>query len=199
MQAYTKVLEDLISEFKKLPGVGPKTAERFAFYILKAQKEEARALANAMMRVKDAIGNCKVCNNLSESQVCAICADSKRERTQVCIVEDPKDVMSLERSGGYKGLYHVLLGVLSPLDGVGPSDLKIDALMERVKKGDIKEVVIATGADTEGETTALYLTQLLKPLGVKISRIAYGIPVGSSIEYSDQATLAKAMEGRREL
>lgn len=199
MQAYTKVLDDLISEFKKLPGVGPKTAERFAFYILKAKKEEARALANALMKVKDSIGNCKVCNNLSESQICTICADSKRERTQICIVEDPKDVMSLERSGGYRGLYHVLLGVLSPLDGVGPSDLKIDALMERVKKGDIKEVVIATGADTEGETTALYLTQLLKPLGIKTTRIAYGIPVGSSIEYSDQATLAKAMEGRREL
>lgn len=199
MSGYTKVLEDLINEFKKLPGVGPKTAERFAFYVLKAQKGDVKALSDALIKVKETIGNCKVCNNLSESQVCSICVDPKRERSQVCIVEDPKDVMSLERSGGYKGLYHVLLGVLSPLDGVGPSELKIDALVERAKKGNIKEAIIATGSDTEGETTALYLTQLLKPLGIKITRIAYGIPVGSSIEYSDQATLAKAMEGRREL
>lgn len=199
MARYTKSMETLIEEFAKMPGIGPKTAERLAFYILKAPREDVAFLASAIMKVKQSIGFCKVCNNLSEGPTCQICQDPRRDKSTVCVVEEPNDVIALEKAGGYKGVYHVLLGALSPLEGVGPEDLKIKELLSRIKSQKIKEIIIATDSDTEGEATALYLTRVIKPLGVKMTRIAYGIPVGSSLQYADQATLARAMEGRYEI
>lgn len=195
----TKSVDALIKELEKMPGVGPKTAERLAFYILSLPREEAKALALGIMRVKDNIGFCKICNNLSEEEICSLCQDEHRDRSIICVVEEPKDVSSIEETGVFKGLYHVLLGVLSPLDGIGPDEIRIKDLLSRLKSDKIKEVVIATDLDTEGETTALYLAEIIKPAGLKVTRIAYGIPVGSSLEYVDQATLAKALDGRREI
>lgn len=195
----TKSVDALIKELEKMPGVGPKTAERLAFYILSLPREEAKALALGIMRVKDNIGFCKICNNLSEEEICSLCQDERRDRSVICVVEEPKDVSSIEETGVFKGLYHVLLGALSPLDGIGPDEIKIKDLLSRLKSDKIKEVVIATDLDTEGETTALYLAEVIKPAGLKVTRIAYGIPVGSSLEYIDQATLAKALDGRREI
>ncbi len=195
----TKSVDALIKELEKMPGVGPKTAERLAFYILSLPREEAKALALSIMRVKDNIGFCKICNNLSEEEICSFCQDERRDRSVICVVEEPKDVSAIEETGVFKGLYHVLLGALSPLDGIGPDEIKIKDLLSRLKSDKIKEVVIATDLDTEGETTALYLAEVIKPVGLKVTRIAYGIPVGSSLEYIDQATLAKALDGRREV
>ena len=195
----TKSVNALIKELEKMPGVGPKTAERLAFYILSLPREEAKALALGIMRVKDNIGFCKICNSLSEEETCSLCQDERRDRSVICVVEEPKDVSSIEETGVFKGLYHVLLGALSPLDGIGPDEIKIKDLLSRLKSDKIKEVVIATDLDTEGETTALYLAEVIKPAGLKVTRIAYGIPVGSSLEYIDQATLAKALDGRREV
>jgi recombination protein RecR len=195
----TKSVDALIKELEKMPGVGPKTAERLAFYILSLPREEAKALALGIMRVKDNIGFCRICNNLSEEEICSLCQDERRDRSVICVVEEPKDVSSIEETGVFKGLYHVLLGALSPLDGIGPNEIKVKDLLSRLKSDKIKEVVIATDLDTEGETTALYLAELIKPTGLKVTRIAYGIPVGSSLEYIDQATLAKALDGRREV
>jgi recombination protein RecR len=192
-------VDALIKELEKMPGVGPKTAERLAFYILSLPREEAKALALSIMRVKDNIGFCKICNNLSEEEICSFCQDERRDRSVICVVEEPKDVSAIEETGVFKGLYHVLLGALSPLDGIGPDEIKIKDLLSRLKSDKIKEVVIATDLDTEGETTALYLAEVIKPVGLKVTRIAYGIPVGSSLEYIDQATLAKALDGRREV
>ncbi len=194
-----KSVDTLIKEFEKMPGVGPKTAERLAFYILSLPREEAKALALSIMRVKDNIGFCKICNNLSEEEICSLCQDERRDKSVICVVEEPKDVSAIEETGVFKGLYHVLLGALSPLDGIGPDEIKIKDLLSRLKSDKIKEVVIATDLDTEGETTALYLAEVIKPAGLKVTRIAYGIPVGSSLEYIDQATLAKALDGRREI
>lgn len=194
----TKSVDALIKELEKMPGVGPKTAERLAFYILSLSREEAKALALSIMRVKEIVF-CKICNNLSEEEICPLCQDERRDRSVICVVEEPKDVSSIEETGVFKGLYHVLLGALSPLDGIGPGEIKIKDLLSRLKSDEIKEVVIATDLDTEGETTALYLAELIKPLGLKVTRIAYGVPVGSSLEYIDQATLAKALDGRREI
>lgn len=195
----TKSVDALIKELEKMPGVGSKTAERLAFYILSLPREEAKALALSIMRVKDNIGFCKICNSLSEEEICSLCQDERRDRSVICVVEEPKDVSSIEETGVFKGLYHVLLGALSPLDGIGPDEIKIKDLLSRLKSDKIKEVVIATDLDTEGETTALYLAEVIKPAGLKVTRIAYGIPVGSSLEYIDQATLAKALDGRREI
>lgn len=194
----TKSVDALIKELEKMPGVGPKTAERLAFYILSLSREEAKALALSIMRVKEIVF-CKICNNLSEEEICPLCQDERRDRSVICVVEEPKDVSSVEETGVFKGLYHVLLGALSPLDGIGPGEIKIKDLLSRLKSDKVKEVVIATDLDTEGETTALYLAEVIKPLGLKVTRIAYGVPVGSSLEYIDQATLAKALDGRREI
>lgn len=199
MSGYAKSLERLIAVFTKLPGIGQKSAERLAMHILKSPKEEAVALSEAIIKVKETIGFCKNCYNLSEGEVCHICGDPQRDRTTILVVEEPKDILAIEKTGVYRGLYHVLLGAISPLDGIGPDELKIKDLLRRVKAEKIKEVIIATDADTEGETTALYISQLLKNQGVKASRIAYGLPVGSHLEYADQATLARALEGRNQI
>lgn len=197
MARYTKSMQLLIEEFSKMPGIGPKSAERMAFYVLKASKKDAANLASAIMKLKDTVGFCKICNNLSEGATCEICQDPHRDKSTVCVVESPNDVIALENAGGYRGIYHVLMGALSPLEGIGPRDIRVAELLERVKAGGIKEIIIATDCDIDGEATALYLTKALKPFNVKISQIAYGVPVGSNVEYADHATLAKAMEGRR--
>ena len=197
--AYAKPLLRLLEALEKLPGIGPRSAERMAFYLLRTNREEARQLAQAIADVKDALRFCEVCFNLSESDRCEICQDSSRDPSVLCIVEEPKDVLALEKTGAYRGLYHVLLGAIAPLDGIGPELLKIDELMPRLSDGVVQEVIVATDADKDGETTAAYLSKLIRPTGLKLTRIAEGIPVGSHLEYADQATLARALEGRREL
>ena len=197
--AYDKPLLRLLEALEKLPGIGPRSAERMAFYLLRSNREEARQLAQAIAEVKDALRFCEVCFNLSESDRCEICQDSSRDPSVLCIVEEPKDVLALEKTGAYRGLYHVLLGAIAPLDGIGPELLKIDELMPRLSDGVVQEVIVATDADKDGETTAAYLSKLIRPTGLKLTRIAEGIPVGSHLEYADQATLARALEGRREL
>lgn len=199
MPGYAKSLETLISALTKLPGIGQKSAERLAMHILKSPKGEAVALSEAIIKVKETIGFCKNCYNLSEGEICHICGDPQRDRTTILVVEEPKDILAVEKTGIYRGLYHVLLGAIAPLDGIGPDELKIKDLLRRVKAEKIKEVIIATDADTEGETTALYISQTLKDQAVKTSRIAYGLPVGSHLEYADQATLARALEGRNQI
>lgn len=195
----TKSLNNLILELSKLPGIGPKSAERIALYVLKGSLEEAKALAFALVRAKQSLGYCKICNNLTERPACAICEDERRDKSTICVVEEPKDVLAIEKSGAYQGNYHVLLGALSPLDGITPEDLKVKELLQRIKDNTVKEIIVATDSDAEGETTALYLAKLLKPLGVKMSRIACGIPAGGNLEYADQATLGKALQGRQEI
>ncbi len=189
----------LIEEFSKMPGIGPKTAQRLAFYILRSPKNEAEAFAAAVRKVKESVRFCKTCNNLSDEEVCEICKSQLRDRSVLCVVEEPNDIVTIEKAGTYNGLYHVLLGSLSPLDGIGPDELKIKELLNRVAKEKFKEIIVATDFNTEGEATALYLFKVLKGMGPRVSRVAYGIPVGGDIEYADQATLAKAFEGRREV
>ncbi len=197
MLGYAKSLNKLIEEFNKLPGIGPKSAQRLAMHILKKSMEEAKNFAYAIVKAKQNIRNCKVCSNLSDEEICHICQDPTRDKTTICVVEDPRDVLALEASGTYKGVYHTLLGVISPLDGVGPEDLKIKELIYRIKQENIQEIIIATNSDAEGETTALYLAKLIKPLGVKTTRIACGIPAGGNLEYADQMTLGRALQGRQ--
>ncbi len=197
--SYARSIQGLIKEFSKMPGIGTKTAERLAFYILKLPKEDAARLADAILKVKATIRFCKVCNNLSEGESCLICQDKSRDRNTVCVVEEPNDASAIEKAGKFNGVYHVLLGRLSPLDGIGPESLKINELIERVKKDKPKEVIIATNSDTEGEATALYISKILKPYRLKITRLAYGLPVGSDLKYADQATLMRAIEGRLEI
>ena len=199
MSAYSDLLSRLMKELTKLPGIGPKSAERIVFYLLKENGEYVRNLAELLVQVKRRSFFCQQCHHLSEAEICHICQDPSRDRKVICVVEDPKDVISFEKTGSYHGLYHVLLGALSPLDGIGPSELKIEDLLKRIRKHSIKEVILATNSNTEGETTALYLLRALKPLGVKVTRIARGLPVGSHIGYVDQATLAQALEGRTPL
>ncbi len=187
----------LIENLKRLPGIGQKTAQRLAFFILKMPDKEALAIARAITDVKEQIRLCSICNNITEKDPCWICEDEKRDRKKILVVEEPSTLYSIERTGGYKGLYHVTMGAISPLDGIGPDDLKIKGLLDRVETSHIDEVIIATDPDMAGETTAMYITRLLKPTGVKISRIAYGLPVGSDIEYADDLTLMKSLEGRR--
>jgi recombination protein RecR len=192
-------LFNLVDELKKLPGVGRKTAERLAFHILKSQRNEAESLARAIMEVKDKIKLCSTCSSITESDPCTICSDPNREKNTLCVVEEPHDVFAIEKTREYKGSYHVLMGVLSPLDGVGPSDLKIEELLNRVRQNGIREVILATNPNLEGEATAMYVAKILKPLGMKVTRIARGLPVGGDLEYADEVTLTKAMEGRQEM
>lgn len=199
MSNYTQSIERLIERLIRLPGIGRRSAERIVEYILGAPKEEARALSEAVYRAKEIVQFCRICNNLSEQEICKICQDQGRQKDVICIVERPRDVNAIEKAGNFRGVYHVLLGAIAPLEGRGPSDLKIDSLLKRIKEENIKEVIIATDADTEGETTALYLTRLIKPLGVKLMRLGIGIPMGSNLEYADSSTLSKAMEARREV
>ncbi len=193
------LLARLVKELVRLPGVGQKSAQRLAFHLLKAEREDALRLAEAIRAVKDGLAFCRECRNIAEGELCEFCLDPKRDRTKILVIEEPSTLYAVERAGAYRGLYHVLLGALSPLDGVGPSDIRADDLVDRVKGGRIEEVILATNPTIEGEATAIYLTRLLKPLGVRVSRIAYGIPVGMDIEYADEVTLLKSIEGRREL
>jgi recombination protein RecR len=192
-------LNRLIRELVRLPGIGQKTAQRLAFHILKHDKDEIGRLVEAIRDVKERLAFCAQCRNVAEGELCEFCQDPARDRTRILVVEEPSTLYAIERAGGYRGLYHVLLGALSPLDGVGPADIRAEDLIERVKKGGIQEVIVATNPTIEGEATAIYLTKMIKPYGVKVARIAYGIPVGTDIEYADEVTLIKAIEGRREL
>ncbi len=191
-------LERLIEAFRKLPGIGAKSAQRLAFHVLRAGREDAQALAAALLEVKDTIRLCSVCFNITDTDPCLVCTDADRDRAQVCVVEDPHNLLAIEKSG-FRGLYHVLHGSIAPLRGLGPDDLKIGPLVARLRDGSIKEVILATNPNVEGETTAVYLSRLLKPLGVRVTRIALGLPVGSELEYADEVTVGKALEGRREL
>lgn len=199
MLHYPEPLARLINELQKLPTIGPKTAQRLAFYMTKLPDEETTKLARAISDVKSHLSHCTACGNITDRNPCYICTDAERDRQVICVIEEPDDLLAIERTKEYKGLYHTLMGVLSPLDGVGPKDIKIDALLKRIHNEDIKEVIVATNYTTQGQATALYLKNLLEDLGISITRIAYGIPAGGDLEYIDEVTLARALEGRREI
>ncbi len=199
MPDFAEPLARLINEFKRLPGIGQKSAQRLAFHVMRASREDAEHLVQAVLDVKDKLGLCRVCNNISDSEVCQYCRDPGRDPKVVCVVEEPHNIVGIETTRQFEGRYHVLHGALSPLRGIGPDALKIKGLVERIGQGEIEEVIIATNPTVEGEATAVYLARLLKPLGVKVSRIAMGIPVGSDLEFADEVTISKALEGRREM
>ena len=192
-------LEKLVEEFASLPGIGGKSAQRLAFHVLSLSDQEAQDFADAILEAKRTVTCCLVCRNLTAGGLCPICASPKRDPSTICVVADPRDVVAMERAREYTGRYHVLHGVISPMNHVGPDDLEIKSLVDRVAQGDVKEVIMATNPDTEGEATAMYLSRLLRPFQVKVTRLAYGIPVGSHLEYADDATLMRALEGRREM
>lgn len=196
--AYDGAIQRLIDAFGRLPGVGPKGAQRIAFYLLSASEEEAQDLAEAIEEVKAKVRFCDICGNVCETSPCPICADPRRNHSVICVIEEPKDVMSIERTREYRGLYHVLGGAINPMANVGPSDLKIPGLLKRLESGEVSEVILALDPNIEGEATTSYLTQLLRPVGVKITRLASGLPVGSDLEYADEITLSRALAGRRE-
>jgi len=197
--AYPKLMENLLAHLARLPGIGRRSAERIVFWLLSRSSEDVSALAESIVKLKQGLMFCRICHNFSETEVCPICRDEGRERDVLCVVESPKDVLAIERTGTFKGLYHVLLGNIAPTEGRGPEDLKIRDLLTRVPSQNIKEVVIATDPDNEGEMTALYLVKQLKPLGVKITRIGLGIPMGSSVEFADLSTLSMSLSSRREI
>ncbi len=197
MRFFTAPVENLIEQFQKLPGVGRKTAQRLAFFVLSLPEAEAEGFANAILNAKKLVKFCNECQNLTDTELCSICADNARDKTTVCVVSDPKDVAAIEKTREYNGLYHVLHGCISPMNGIGPDDVRIKELLARVAKGEIKEVIMATNPDTEGEATAMYISRLLKPFGISTTRLAYGIPVGGHLEFADEMTLTRAIEGRR--
>ncbi|MDO4810579.1 MAG: recombination mediator RecR [Eubacteriales bacterium] len=199
MEYFPAPLENLVEQFARLPGIGGKSAQRLAFYVLNLPMDEAQDFAEAIVNAKKSVTLCPVCQNLTDGGLCGICASPKRDETTICVVADPRDVIAIERAREFNGHYHVLHGVLSPMNHVGPDDLQIKSLLDRVAAGGISEVIMATNPDTEGEATALYISRLLKPFGVKVTRLAYGIPVGGHLEFADDATLMRALEGRREL
>ena len=200
MDYFPPALEALVEQFARLPGIGRKSAQRLAFYMLNQPEERAKEFAEALLNAKAAISHCPVCQNLTEGEgPCPLCSSSRRDQSVVCVVADPKDVVAMERSREYQGVYHVLHGVLSPMNHVGPDDLRVSQLVARVASGAVNEVIMATNPDTEGEATAMYISRLVKPFGVKVTRLAYGIPVGSHLEFADEATLMRALEGRREM
>ena len=199
MEYFPAALEKLVEQFARLPGIGGKSAQRLAFHVLSLTDEEAKEFADAIMQAKRTVTCCPVCRNLTDGGVCSICASNKRDGSIVCVVADPRDVVAIERAREFNGHYHVLHGVISPMNHVGPDDLEIKSLVERVSKGGIGEVIMATNPDTEGEATAMYVARLLRPFGVRVTRLAYGIPVGGHLEFADDATLMRALEGRREL
>ena len=199
MPDFAEPLARLIDEFKKLPGIGQKSAQRVAFHIMRTSRENAEQLARSILDVKDKLTICSVCNNISDAELCQYCRDPRRDQKIVCVVEDPNNIVGIEVTRQYNGLYHVLGGALSPLRGIGPEQLKIKSLVDRIAKGGIEEVIAATNPTVEGEATAVYLSKLLKPLGIKVTRIGMGVPVGSDIEFADEVTMWKAMEGRREI
>ena len=200
MEYFPPALEKMVEQFARLPGIGHKTAQRLAFFVLSLPEGEVETFAQSILEAKRTIALCPVCQNLTQGEgPCPICASEKRDGSQVCVVADPTDVSAMERARVYRGKYHVLHGVLSPMNGVGPDDLHIKSLLDRVAQGEVQEVIMATNPDTEGEATAMYLSRLLKPFGVKVTRLAYGVPVGGHLEYADDATLMRALEGRREM
>jgi recombination protein RecR len=199
MAVYAGPVQDLIDQLGRLPGVGPKSAQRIAFYLLKVSKEDAVRLAHSITEVKDRVRFCTRCFNISEGEECSICADPRREPTVVCVVEEPRDLVAVEKTGEFKGRYHVLQGAISPIEGVGPEQLRIRELLERIGAEGIEEVILCTNPNLEGEATALYLGRLLKPVGLRVTRIASGLPVGGDLEYADELTLGRALEGRRDV
>lgn len=199
MAYYAPPIARLLEELERLPGIGPKSAQRLAYHILRGDIEAAEGLAAAIVEVKRAIHFCERCFNFAEGPLCDICADPVRDQTVICVVEEPRDVVAVERTGEFRGSYHVLQGAISPIDGIGPEQLRIRELVDRIGTGDVVEVIVATDPDIEGETTALYLARLLKPLGVRVTRIASGLPVGGDLEYADEVTLGRALEARREM
>ena len=199
MSFFPASLETLIDKFASLPGIGKKSAQRLAFYVLALPDEDAKAFANAITAAKESVHCCKICQNLTEGEICQICASDRRDKSTICVVSEPRDVLSIERGREYNGTYHVLHGVLSPMSHVGPEDIRIKELLVRAAQPGVEEVIMATNPDTEGEATALYISRLLKPFDIKVTRLAYGIPVGSKLEFADDATLNRAMEGRTEM
>jgi len=199
MPDFAEPLARLINEFKRLPGIGQKSAQRIAFHLLRANREDAEHLSQAILDIKDKLGFCALCNNISDAELCQFCRDPHRDPKIVCVVEEPNGIIGIETTRQFEGRYHVLHGALSPLRGIGPESLKIKGLVERIGKGEIEEIIVATNPNVEGEATAVYLARLLKPLGVRVSRIGMGIPVGSDLEFADEVTISKAMEGRREM
>jgi recombination protein RecR len=199
MPDFAEPLARLITEFKRLPGIGQKSAQRLAFHVLRASRDDAEHLSQALLDVKDKLGLCRLCNNISDREVCSYCSDTNRDGTIVCVVEEPHNIVGIEVTRQFEGRYHVLHGALSPLRGIGPDALKLKNLVERIGEGEIQEVIVATNPTVEGEATAVYLARLLKPLGVKVTRIGMGVPVGSDLEFADEVTISKAMEGRREI
>ena len=199
MRFFTQPVENLIEQFQKLPGIGRKTAQRLAFFVISLPQAEAEAFAGAVLEAKQTVKFCRECQNMTDGELCPICADHARDRKMICVVCDPKDVVAIEKTREYRGLYHVLHGCISPMNNIGPDDIRVKELLERVAREDVAEIIMATNPDTEGEATAMYLTRLLKPFGVKITRLAYGIPVGGHLEFADEITLTRAIEGRREL
>jgi len=196
---YPEPVARLIEALQRLPGIGPKTAQRLTFFLLKRPVDEVRELSASLVAVKERIVSCRTCFNVTDEDPCRICADPRRDDRVLCVVEEPNDLLAMERTGEYRGRYHVLLGALSPLDGIGPDDIKVRELLARLEAGGIAEVILATNPNVEGEATALYLAKLLRPLGIRVTRIARGLPVGGDLEYADQVTLSKALEGRREI
>jgi len=199
MRQYPKPLEILINELSKLPGIGGKTAQRLAFHILSLDEKEVKQLAGALTGAKEQMKYCSVCGNLTDTDPCRICSDPARRQDVICVVESPRDVMAMERIREYNGLYHVLHGVISPMEGIGPEDINLKSLIARLQANDVKELIVATNPNIEGEATAMYIARLIKPAGIKVSRIAHGIPVGGDLEYADEVTLLKSLEGRRQL
>ena len=197
MKIYIEPIGKLINEFSKLPGVGAKTAQRFAYKVVNMTNEEANAFANAILNVKQNVRYCKICGNFSEKEVCEIC--ERRSNSTICVVKEPKDVIAIEKLNEFNGVYHVLHGTISPLDGIGPNDINVKSLLERISNGGVEEVIMATNPDVEGEATAMYITNLVKPLGIKVTRIAHGIPIGTDIEYADEVSLARAFIDRKTL
>jgi recombination protein RecR len=199
MPDFAAPLQRLIDEFRRLPGIGQKSAQRLAFHVLRAPRDQAAALAAALLDVKDNLGICAACNNISDAELCPYCRDPHRDRSQICVVEEPHNILPIETTRSFEGLYHVLHGSISPLRGIGPEQLKIKGLLDRIAKGEIKEIILATNPNVEGEATAVYLSRLLKPLGMKVTRIAMGIPVGSDLDFADEVTMMKSLENRREM
>lgn len=199
MQFFPAALQDLADQFARLPGIGGKTAQRLAFHVLSLPLADAESFANAILEAKKEVHTCPVCQNLTDRDVCPICDDPMRDRGVICVVAEPRDVIAMERSREFRGVYHVLHGVISPLNHVTQDDIKIKELLRRVGEGDVREVIMATNPDTEGEATAMYISRLLRPMEVKVTRLAYGVPVGSQLEYADEVTLSRALEGRQEM
>lgn len=199
MRYFPAALERLTEQFAKLPGIGGKTAQRLAFHLLSMPQEDAQEFADAILQAKNTVHLCPLCRNLTDKDICPICDDDGRDRGVICVVAEPKDVIAMERAREFSGVYHVLHGVISPLNHIGPDDICIKELLQRVAKGDVREIIMATNPDTEGEATAMYISRLLRPMEVRVTRLAYGIPVGSQLEYADEVTLLRALEGRRDI